>query len=316
MPVPSTSDPSISHALAADSLDAVRAEASRLCQQVEQCLAASPSAQTAMRALRLNGAWRISGNYKRLPPPLIAAQPLSEAENSALAAWTVLDRIAQFDAAAWEVRVPDVVLALYPAELTRIMLSIQSDTVDFSCDRWRKNLAIAAGRLLPVGAEFADVHSGIPRSMPLRLGANSAVRALRCILLECGGFTPFFELHAHPDRLDDFTPQGWDASYRRLAALLEHNPTYKGVMAASWFRDPALATISPRLTYLRTVPEQHGAAMFHVASDLEGRSGALARSATRRRLFNESRYVPQIYMMIWPRKALLTFGAAGGINHG
>lgn len=315
MPVPSTSAPITPHALPADSLAAVRTEALRLCRQIEARLATCAAATTAMQALRKTQTWRISGNYKRLPPALHAAPTLSEAEQAMLAAWAILDRIAQFDPTAWEVRVPDAVLGLYPAELTRIMDAVENDTVDMSRDRWRKNLAIAAGRLLPVGAEFADVHSGIPRSMPWRLGAHGAVRALRCILLECGGFAPFFELHAHPDRLDDFTPHGWDASYRRLAALLDINPGYKGVMAASWFRDPALTTISPRLTYLREVPDEHGATMFHVASDREGRSGALARSATRRRLFDEGRYVPQIYMMIWPRKALLAFGSREAAAH-
>lgn len=269
-----------------------------------------------MQVLRKTDTWRISGNYKRLPAPLQAASTSSGTGHGAMAAWAILDRIAQFDPAAWEVRVPDAVLALYPGELARILGAAKSNAVDLSHDRWLKNLAIAAGRLLPVGAEFADIHSGIPRSMPWRLGARGSLQALRCIVLECGGFTPFFELHAHPDQLADFTPQGWDASYHRLAALLEHNPAYKGVMAASWFRDPALATISPRLSYLREVPEKNGARMFHVGSDREGRSGALARSATRRRLFGEGRYVPNIYMMIWPRKALLAFNAGEAAAHG
>ncbi len=58
-------------------------------------------------------------------------------------------------------------------------------------------------------------------------------------------------------------------------------------------------------TYLREVPLQNGAALFFVAIDREGKTGALSKSTTRRRLFDEGRYIPAIHMRVWPRRALI-----------
>ncbi len=212
------------------------------------------------------------------------------------------------------VELPRSVLPLYAREFRRILKAIHHDTkdIDLSDDRWRKNLAILQGRLIPVGAEFADIGSGLPRSTLLRDSFVQRLRVLRCVMTQTHGFKPMLELHAHPDSLDDFNPDGWLASYRRLAEILALNSTYKGVIASSWFRDPVLSRISPRLSYLRDYPQAHGALMVKIGMDEDGRSGALARSPTRRALFEQGRYVPTIYLMIWPRETMLAWARENG----
>ena len=207
------------------------------------------------------------------------------------------------------IQLPQSVLQLYPRECERILLALQAPdcTADLTEDRWKKNLAILNGRLVPVGAEFADIHAGIPRSIVVKGGLAQSLRVLHLIAFGTRGFGPMLELHAHPDSLTDFNADGWRASYHRLAEILLLNPTYRGVMASSWFRDPALATISPRLRYLRDYPQQYGAEMFAVGVDTQGNSGALVRSPTRQRLFHEGRYVPTIHLMLWPRATLLAW---------
>jgi len=61
--------------------------------------------------------------------------------------------------------------------------------------------------------------------------------------------------------------------------------------------------VSPRLAYIREQPEQNGASFFRIAPNPD--SGALAKSATRRRLYEEGKYVPTEYCMVWPRKAMI-----------
>lgn len=206
----------------------------------------------------------------------------------------------------WRVLLPDSVHPLLQREIVRILAALDCPTsaVDLSDDRWKKNRRILTGKLIPVGAEFAAPASGIPRRTLLTGGLTQGFKLLQT-LVSTGGFRPLFELHAHPDSLDHFNPDGWRATYHRLAELLLLNPEYRGVMASSWFRDPALKAISPKLSYLRDYPERHGASMFLAGVDTEGSSGALARSPTRQRMFCEGTYVPRIYMMIWPRQALL-----------
>lgn len=202
---------------------------------------------------------------------------------------------------------PASVKTLHTAEVRRILAAIEDDQarVDIGEDRWKKNLAILTHRLIPVGAEFADPASGIPRGMLLKGDLAQRLSLLRTVVLDTGGFRPLLELHAHPDSLEGFHPEGWIETYHRLAEILALNPSYRGVMASSWFRDPALSSISPKLAYLRDYPLLHGARMLLTAVDAEGTSGALARSPTRQRLFREGRYVPKIFMMIWSRRSLL-----------
>ena len=124
-------------------------------------------------------------------------------------------------------------------------------------------------------------------------------------MLACKGIRPLVEIHTHTAALTEFSKEGWDASYRRLALLLADHANLLGVMRASWFMDPRISDISPRLAYLRGVPEAGGAHFLYVAEDHRGTSGALATSEHRRRLFDTGHYRPQVHIMIWPRQALL-----------
>lgn len=215
--------------------------------------------------------------------------------------------MARADAPLATITLPASVLALYPRQFERLLTALQDPARPFDMreDRWRKDFALLTGRLVPVGAEFADPWSGIPRRCLLRGSLPQRLALLATVVRDTRGLRPLLELHAHPDSLEDFNPEGWRATYHRLAELLLANPGYRGVMASSWFRDPRLAAISPRLGYLREYPLRHGAKLFWTGRDGAGTSGALARSPTRQRLFAEGKYVPDIHLMVWPRDALL-----------
>lgn len=50
---------------------------------------------------------------------------------------------------------------------------------------------------------------------------------------------------------------------------------------------------------------QHGAVLFSGGDDGESTAMALARSKERQDAYAEGRYRPRLYMLIWPRSALL-----------
>ncbi|MBX3643362.1 MAG: hypothetical protein KF720_09870 [Rubrivivax sp.] len=201
---------------------------------------------------------------------------------------------------------PDAVRVFWARECHRIAqrLLVAGQDADLRADSWRKELLIASGRLLPVGAGFVDFEAGVPRSYLLRGGVSQFLQGLRA-LTSAGGREPFLELHAHTESISGFSPDGWLASFRILAEMLRLNPHLRGVTRANWFIDPQIASISPHLVYTREVPAAHGATFLFVSHDTDGTSGALARSPTRRAMFERGEYVPQIHMMIWPRKALI-----------
>ncbi len=202
---------------------------------------------------------------------------------------------------------PPSILELYDGELRRledICTAQNDDYFRFENDLYRKDLAILLRRLIPFGAEFATPYSGIPRSLLVRAGAKQAIRFLQ-VLAASRGASPFLELHMHPGSSSEFTPSGWIECYERLADFLAFNPEFLGVQSTSWFLDPALKKISPRLAYLREVPEQCGACILFAGADKEGKSGALAKSPTRLKLYESGEYQPRLYTRIWPRIRIL-----------
>jgi len=224
--------------------------------------------------------------------------------------YVLLALIAGFSADKSRYRLPKSVVALYPGELRRILRQVETfETAFFDAaeDGFRKDLAILTHRLIPIGAEYAEGGAGIPRRLLFTGGLSQAFKVVWLIAARCGGLRPFFALHAHTLSLERFNPEGWRESYFRLVELLELNPQMKGWVSASWFLDPALETISPHLAYLREVPVEGGAALMFVCRHPDGSSGALSKSATRRRLFAEGKYVPATYMRVWPRAAMLAW---------
>lgn len=91
--------------------------------------------------------------------------------------------------------------------------------------------------------------------------------------------------------------------------MLRINPRVLGIFAESWFFDPALEPISPRLDHLWKLPRAGGARLFDVGASREHTENALFKSETRRRLHREGRYRPTGYMVIWPRAELIRWAA-------
>lgn len=249
--------------------------------------------------------------YAALPPQLVAAenaiakQTVAKANDLNRQLYRFLLQKFTLDTLPWQL--PDSVITLYGIELERLqgIPDTQPDAYfSFRNDLFRKNLAILLHRLIPFGAEFANPHSGITRSLAIRGGARQAMRLLRAILASLGS-RPFLELHMHPEVKEHFHPAGWLESYERLADFLQLNPGLRGIQSTSWFLDPALAEVSPRLVYLRKVPEQCGAYILFAGRDREGKSGALETSPTRRRLHASGDYQPKLFTRIWPRTQVL-----------
>ncbi|MEZ5529341.1 MAG: hypothetical protein R3E57_05350 [Porticoccaceae bacterium] len=228
----------------------------------------------------------------------------------------VIDLLKQFNPGRVGLKLPDAVLGLYSAEISRLGKELDTRPVDYYCldnDVFLKDLAVLAGRLIPVGAEFVVPDAGVPRSWCLKGVKGGCSAAWAC--LACGGFSPYLELHMHPGSVAMFNPQGWSETYINLGALLELNPGLRGVISSSWFLDPALGQISPHLAYLHETSVQNGATLIFNCLDKSGDSGALSKSDSRRRLFLAGKYVPAIYSRIWPRRKLIAY-KKHLLNHG
>lgn len=254
----------------------------------------------------------VSGHsYAALPPELLAAEQSVARENPAAA--LTLNRslcrnlLKEFTLADACWVFPEKFHFLYEQQLQRIenLLTDKPDSYfSFDNDPFRKDLAILRHRLIPCGAEFATPFSGISRSLIFKGGLQQAAKFMQ-VITRCRGIKPFLELHMHPHYTAAFNFEGWIETYENMADLLEANPSFLGVQSTSWFLDPALAEISPNLSYLREVPERCGATILYAGEDDYDNSGAFATSQTRRDLYKSGHYKPRLFTRIWPRKLLI-----------
>ena len=204
-------------------------------------------------------------------------------------------------------RIPDAVVPELGIEAMRILRQEDSSIED---DVFRKDLSICLLLSFPCVAQVVEQTGGIPLRALTTGGIGQAARMVRHLTATGWRKGPYLEIHTHTPMLPGFTPKGWDQCYMLVAELLKQRPDCLGMVGGSWFYDPALAEVSPRLRYLAETPIDGGAFRVRLGTSEEDAELATATSATRRTLVEEGKYVPTRWLLIWPRKALLNWAAA------
>lgn len=183
-----------------------------------------------------------------------------------------------------------------------------SESSDTSCewlspgsDIFQKEFGLATMRLYAAGCQVVDVRCGLPRSIIFKQGLFG-VPELLWKILRLGGVKPLFQIHVHKLNLDNFNEAGREECYLCCVELYQLYPQALGMFGASWFYDPALDDVSPKLSYLRSVPEKNGAFVVFINEGDDARENALQKSASRRKLYEDGMYTPRHYMLIWPKK--------------
>lgn len=201
-------------------------------------------------------------------------------------------------------KLPPRIARHHVKQLARIASSTSTDdeSFDLTNDLFLKDFGLVALRLLAGAAQLLDVRCGVPRSMVWR-GSVKRIPHNLARFWRLGGFRPLIQIHTHLRNKEDFNEAGWNECYRCCADLYASHPRLLGMFGSSWFYDPALQQISPRLNYLREVPLEGGATLSFVERGGEAIGNALSTSASRRQLFDEGKYIPTSYMLIWDRQS-------------
>lgn len=202
---------------------------------------------------------------------------------------------------------------LYSTNFQRILQDISSHNQPigfylYPNDKFLKDLAICTQRLIPVGSRKLVVKY-CPKRFILQNGIRQAIRGLFFRLFKIPGISPLvFEMHmdSHdPSCVAEYTSNGYIRSCLCVADLMESQKDIKGIYGTSWFYDPKLEMISPRLNYIRKVFTDNGGAVFYLGPSESAKADALAKSPTRNRLYREGKYIPTDYLIIWSRNDLL-----------
>jgi hypothetical protein len=184
----------------------------------------------------------------------------------------------------------------------------EAEWLDLDHDLFQKEFGLATLRLYAAGAQLVDYRCGVPRSLMIKGGWRPALRKL-LLILQSGGFRPYFQIHTHSFMLDRFNEFGWEECYLCCAELYSIHPEVLGMYGSSWFYDPSLEKISPRLAYLRDTPTRGGAHLLFVETGGSAINNALSSSPTRRKLYDNGEYMPKSYMLLWSKERQLGWAA-------
>lgn len=176
-----------------------------------------------------------------------------------------------------------------------------------------RDLRMAAGFSLPVGSQIVDLRVWAPSTFYRYRGFMTNLRAFAFVKLRLGGLGPLVRIHVDTRNLAEFNEAGRNQCYVRIAQLMLTRPQIRGMIGTSWYLDPQIQTVSPRLAYLARVPLENGAFLRIDGAGEIHTQRATARSPTRRRLVEEGKYKPQCATLIWPRKQMIKWAREQGL---
>lgn len=176
----------------------------------------------------------------------------------------------------------------------------------YSEEKFNKFMAISRLKMIPCGAQ--KVYAGsLPKKFLFQGDVFQFFKGIY-LILKTGGRKPFFKMHTDStDRhlMKEFNPDGLDAFFKRIEILMKRQTQIKGICGSSWFFDPALKEISPELSYIREISESYGASFFDLGSNKGIIKDATFMSPKRIKLYKQGEYIPNAFLMIITRKALL-----------
>lgn len=250
--------------------------------------------------------------YNRIPPDVKATcqKIMGQVGGEGLEDYhrlILLMLIRDFDNRPKKQRYPEPVRELLAEQFRRIADHIakgRSGPYLFSSDSFCKDLGICTQRLIPAGGLLLDPSSGVPRSWLLQGGLGQRVRLAK-IWRRMGGSRPLYQMHNDQRQWKRFDPAGWEAAYGIIALLLEWNPEIRGTMGSTWWLDPEVARITPKLGYLRELPEAGGAEFFDLGEDEATTKDAITYSPERWQCYSEGSYRPKRIGMVWDRERLI-----------
>jgi hypothetical protein len=203
---------------------------------------------------------------------------------------------------------PPIIKRLYEEWFERVLMNFAALPDDYyrsKNDIFLDDLGVCCLKIIPIGGAWkVEIQPG-PPIRHFKKNFFQLIDYLIFSFIIVGGFKPFFTIHTLKRYHARFNAEERYKCYLRIAELLKVNPRVRGIYVRGWLYDPRLGEVSPELEYLRRVPHENGAKSFRFKSPPHVINYALMWSPTRRKLYEEGKYMPTEYALIWPRKKLL-----------
>ena len=202
---------------------------------------------------------------------------------------------------------PPEVTELYPYWLDRLAEFLKAADGPYDRDHWAKDVRFALVLSVP-GAltQTIDLSSPMGPGQVVRNGRDGHGWSQLAAYIKAQGWRkPWLEVHTESRHTADCTEAGWDRAWATAAAICKRRPELAGMIGSSWFYDPPLETISPRLAYLRVNPLKGGAFIIHQGPAPIHSERCGATSPTRRAMIESGEYLPRSWLVAWPRATLI-----------
>lgn len=207
---------------------------------------------------------------------------------------------------------PESIKIIYKQNFQRITENIELKTEGegfylYDNDKFLKDLAVCTKCLIPAGACKINVDR-LSKKFLFKKGIKQFIKGLFYVFFNLGGFKPIYVMHTDshdPSSIGDYTEEGLTRFFLRVAELLKIKTEIKGICCTGWLNDPKLSEVSPRLAYARRIFTDNGGIIFYIGPSENAVRSALTKSETRRKLYQEGKYIPTDYLAIWSRKKLL-----------
>lgn len=205
--------------------------------------------------------------------------------------------------------IPPSIVALYPELTERLAKNISVEDPQYDVDAYARDIAHVMGLFLPAVSQDIDLHSHLDFKMFLVGAVKKGQIGLLSKYVANRLWGRCYDIHTDSRNTARFDQDGWNGCYHRMADLMKLRPEAAGFFGTSWFYDPALLSISPRLAYLQEVPREGGAFFLWNGPGQVHTERATLTSKTRRARYEAGEYLPTCYTMVWPRRALLDWSA-------
>ena len=209
-----------------------------------------------------------------------------------------------------------------------------------SLDDLKRDFAVCTGRATPVGGAWVAErrklvedrlfdHSGRVGRNNASAGGRAMYRALKRMasvagILEPitrlrnnwyqlrGRYTDYLVIHTANRYRRYFSEKYLNEAYHNIALLLQQDTSLQGLYRSSWFLDPKVIEIDPKLAFLSRIPIQNGA-LYGPLKRLEGTEldNALKHSKSRKSAYDQGDYEPWSWAYLWLSTDLLDWAQHG-----
>ena len=281
--------------------------------------------------LDAGGLYRVDvASVKAVDPARIAAPhwnfdlPAHAADQALAEDGPVDDALKRALVATWALELPERARAAdlppevhvnYPFWLDRLaeFLTGAAEAGDvYDADHWAKDVRFVLALSVPgARTQTIDLSSPMGPRQVLQNGLSGHGWSQAVAYMKAEGWKrPWLEVHTESRHTIDFTEEGWDQAWATAGAICERRPELAGMIGSSWFYDPPLETISPRLAYLRKNPLAGGAFIIHQGPGEVHSQRCGATSPTRRAMIESGEYTPRSWLVAWPRATLIPWSKA------